>query len=133
LHARSTAFRKTRQFGRISRTTIRYGAFMCGAGFVALFSIVFAYIAEVALNWNAKLTTATPWLAFVILPFGLAALRWLTIRLAPQARQRHSAGDRRRDAAAGGRCADRAGLVPAIHVEGVADDRRIAGRRLGGP
>ncbi|GMG91385.1 chloride channel protein [Cupriavidus metallidurans] len=85
-HARSTAFRKTRQFGRISRTTIRYGAFMCGAGFVALFSIVFAYIAEVALNWNAKLTTATPWLAFVILPFGLAALRWLTIRLAPQAR-----------------------------------------------
>ena len=49
------------------------------------------------------------------------------------ARQRHSAGDRRRDAAAGGRCADSAGLVPAIHVEGVADDRRIAGRRLGGP
>jgi H+/Cl- antiporter ClcA len=84
--ARSTAFRKTRQVGRISRTTMRYGAFMCGAGFVALFSIVFAYIAEIALRWNAKMTTATPWLAFVMLPFGLAALRWLTIRLAPQAR-----------------------------------------------
>ncbi len=59
---------------------------MCGAGGVALFSIVFACIAELALRWNAQVTTATPWLAFVLLPFGLAALRWLTIRLAPQAR-----------------------------------------------
>nr|WP_315596817.1 chloride channel protein [uncultured Cupriavidus sp.] len=86
LRARRAAHRKTRQVGRISRTSMRYAVFMCGAGFVAAFSIVFAYIAEVALSWNMKLTTATPWLAFVMLPFGLAALRWLTIRLAPQAR-----------------------------------------------
>jgi len=86
LQARRAAHRKTRQVGRISRTSMRYAVFMCGAGCVALFSIVFAYIAEVALRWNAQLTTATPWLAFVMLPFGLAALRWLTIRLAPQAR-----------------------------------------------
>jgi len=85
-HARRAAHRKTRQVGRISRVSMRYAVFMCGAGGVALFSMVFAYIAEVALRWNAKLTTATPWLAFVMLPFGLAALRWLTIRLAPQAR-----------------------------------------------
>lgn len=65
---------------------MRYAVFMCGAGCVALFSMVFAYIAELALRWNMKLTTATPWLAFVMLPFGLAALRWLTIRFAPQAR-----------------------------------------------
>lgn len=86
VHARRAAHRKTRQVGRISRTSMRYAVFMCGAGGVALFSMVFAYIAEIALRWNAKLTTATPWLAFVMLPFGLAALRWLTIRLAPQAR-----------------------------------------------
>lgn len=86
LQARHAARRKTRQVSRISRTSLRYGVFMCGAGGVALFSIVFAYIAELALRWNAQVTTATPWLAFVLLPFGLAALRWLTIRLAPQAR-----------------------------------------------
>ncbi|AZG13262.1 MULTISPECIES: chloride channel protein [Cupriavidus] len=86
LRARRTAHRKSRQVGRISRTSMRYAAFMCGAGCVALFSIVFAYIAEVALRWNTQLTSATPWLAFVMLPFGLAGLRWMTIRLAPQAR-----------------------------------------------
>lgn len=80
------AHRKQRQIGRISRTSLRYGVFMCGAGFVAVFSMVFAWIAELALQWNAQVTRATPWLAFVMLPFGLAALRWLTIRLAPQAR-----------------------------------------------
>ncbi|MGN5480036.1 hypothetical protein ACTMU2_34040 [Cupriavidus basilensis] len=48
---------------------------MCGAGCVALFSLVFAWIAEVALRWNHHLTQATPWIAFVMLPFGLAALR----------------------------------------------------------
>lgn len=84
--AARAAQRKTRQVGRISRTSLRYAVFMCGAGCVALFSILFAYIAELALRWNGRLTSATPWLAFVMLPFGLAALRWLTIRLAPQAR-----------------------------------------------
>ena len=84
--ARLAAWRKSRQAGRISRTTLRYAVFMCGAGLVALFSMAFAWIAEVALRWNRELTTSTPWLAFVMLPFGLAALRWLTIRFAPQAR-----------------------------------------------
>ncbi|AGW92115.1 chloride channel protein [Cupriavidus sp. DF5525] len=84
--ARVAARRKSRQAGRISRTTLRYTVFMFGAGCVGLFSLVFAWIAEVALRWNQQLTQATPWLAFVMLPFGLAALRWLTIRLAPQAR-----------------------------------------------
>lgn len=84
--ARRAASRKTRQVGRISRTTMRYAVFMCGAGLVALFSLVFAWIAETALHWNRELTHATPWLGFVMLPFGLAALRWMTLRLAPQAR-----------------------------------------------
>ncbi|NYI02933.1 chloride channel protein [Cupriavidus plantarum] len=84
--ARHAIARKSRQAGRISRTTMRYAVFMCGAAGVALFSLVFAWIAETALRWNAKLTAATPWLAFVMLPFGLAALRWLTIRYAAQAR-----------------------------------------------
>jgi len=85
-HARLAAWRKSRQANRISRKTMRYAVFMCGAGFVGLFSMVFAWIAEVALRWNHNLTQATPWLAFVMLPFGLAALRWMTLRLAPQAR-----------------------------------------------
>ncbi|WER45662.1 chloride channel protein [Cupriavidus sp. WKF15] len=84
--ARLAAWRKSRQAGRISRTTLRYAVFMCGAGCVALFSMVFAWIAELALRWNHQVTQASPWIAFVMLPFGLAALRWLTIRLAPQAR-----------------------------------------------
>ncbi|WP_434033364.1 chloride channel protein [Cupriavidus sp. a3] len=84
--ARVAASRKSRQASRISRTTLRYTVFMFGAGCVGLFSLVFAWIAEVALRWNHHLTQATPWLAFVMLPFGLAALRWLTIRFAPQAR-----------------------------------------------
>ena len=83
---RLAAGRKSRHMWRISRTTLRYTVFMCGAGGVALFSLIFAWIAEVALRWNYQLTSATPWLAFVLMPFGVAALRWLTIRLAPQAR-----------------------------------------------
>jgi H+/Cl- antiporter ClcA len=84
--ARLAAWRKSRQVGRISRTTLRYAVFMCGAGCVALFSMVFAWIAEFALRWNQQLTQIAPWVAFVLLPFGLALLRWLTLRLAPQAR-----------------------------------------------
>ncbi|MGT2509138.1 chloride channel protein [Cupriavidus basilensis] len=83
---RLAAGRKSRHMWRISRTTLRYTVFMCGAGGVALFSLIFAWIAEVALRWNYQLTSATPWLAFVLMPFGVAALRWLTIRPAPQAR-----------------------------------------------
>src|SRR6188768_2622373 len=63
--ARHVMAKKSRQAGRISRTTMRYAVFMCGAAGVALFSLVFAWIAELALRWNAKLTTATPWLAFI--------------------------------------------------------------------
>lgn len=59
---------------------------MCGAGFVAAFSMAFAWIAELALHWNARLTGNSPWLAFVLLPLGFAVLRWLTIKFAPQAR-----------------------------------------------
>lgn len=80
------ANRKQRQIGRISRTSLRYGVFMCGAGFVAVFSMAFAWIAELALHWNARLTGSSPWLAFVLLPVGFAVLRWLTLQFAPQAR-----------------------------------------------
>lgn len=58
---------------------------MCGAGGVALFSMVFAWVADVVLRWNAQVTAHSPWLAFVMLPCGLAALRWLTLRFAAQA------------------------------------------------
>ena len=85
LRARRTAHRKSRQVGRISRTSMRYAAFMCGAGCVALFSIVFAYIAEVALRWNTQLTSATPWLAFVMLRWGGAGVRCLPSGPAPPA------------------------------------------------
>lgn len=86
MRAYRTSRRQHRHVSRVSRTSIRYGVFMFGAGMVALFSMAFAWLAELALHWNAVATRATPWLSFVMLPFGLAALRWLTIRLAPQAR-----------------------------------------------
>ncbi len=78
--------KRARHTGRISRHTLRYAIFLGGASCVALVSLGFARLAEVMLSWNASLFHAHWWLAFLVLPFGLAGLRWLTIRYALQAR-----------------------------------------------
>lgn len=60
--------------------------FLGGAVCVALGSLAFARLAELMLAWNTRLVHAHWWSAFLLLPFGLAGLRWLTIRYAWQAR-----------------------------------------------
>ncbi|GAA4329795.1 chloride channel protein [Pigmentiphaga soli] len=80
--ARRLARRKFRQAARLSRKSLRVGLLLGGAALVALVSLAFAEMADRALAWNAAWTSAHGWLAFLVLPCGLAALRWLTLRLA---------------------------------------------------
>ncbi|MFT5533292.1 MAG: H+/Cl- antiporter ClcA [Burkholderiaceae bacterium] len=75
-----------RRGGRISRTTLTYAVFLGGASCVALISLAFAILAEFMLSLNVKVIGAYSWSAFLMLPFGFAGLRWLTLRHAPQAR-----------------------------------------------
>lgn len=81
-----TVRRKGRQVLRVSRKTFRYALVLCGAAVVALLSLAFAWLAEIALEWNRHWTSATPWAALVVIPLAMAGLRWLTLRLAPMAR-----------------------------------------------
>lgn len=83
--ARAVARRKLRQTGRLSRKSLPFALLLSGAALVALTSLGFARMADAALEWNARWVGATPWLAFAILPPGLAAIRWLTMRVAPNA------------------------------------------------
>uniref|UniRef100_UPI0039EFC16F chloride channel protein n=1 Tax=Bordetella sputigena TaxID=1416810 RepID=UPI0039EFC16F len=82
---RRIARRKTHQLVRLSRKSVELGLLLGGAALVALVSLGFAQMADLALHWNAAWIGRSPWLAFVLLPFGLAAIRWLTLRLAPNA------------------------------------------------
>nr|WP_296224404.1 chloride channel protein [Ralstonia sp. UBA689] len=78
--------RKLRQTSRMSRNGLRFTIFLAGAMGVAVFSLVFSWVADTALAWQRALHAHYAWAAFILLPPGLAALRWLTLRLAPQAR-----------------------------------------------
>ena len=71
---------------RLPRATISYAIFISGAVCVALIALAFAALAESMLALNLRLTHAYRWSAFLLLPFGFAGLRWLTIRHAMQAR-----------------------------------------------
>jgi H+/Cl- antiporter ClcA len=77
--------RKTRQARRLSRKSLQMGLLLGGAALVSLVSLGFAQLADFALHWNAVWTGRMGWLAFILLPFGLAGIRWLTLRLAPNA------------------------------------------------
>lgn len=85
-HIRNSLSRRARQTARVSRHSMRIAVFLGGAAFVALFSLLFAWIAEHMLAWNRQMTHAYWWSALLLLPFGFAGIRWLTIRVAPQAR-----------------------------------------------
>ncbi|WP_316681853.1 chloride channel protein [Ralstonia flaminis] len=78
--------RKLRQTSRMSRNGLRFSIFLAGAMGVAVFSLVFSWVADAALAWQRALHAHYTWAALVLLPPGLAALRWLTLRVAPQAR-----------------------------------------------
>jgi len=85
IRARRLMRRKLRQMGRLSRKSLRLGLLLGGAALVALVSLGFAQMADAALEWNRDWTARHGWLAFVVLPLGLAGLRWLTLRFAPNA------------------------------------------------
>ncbi|AOB31827.1 chloride channel protein EriC [Bordetella sp. H567] len=77
--------RKVHQTSRLSRKSVELALLLSGAALVALVSLGFAQLADLALKWNASWIARSSWLAFILLPFGLAAARWLTLRLAPNA------------------------------------------------
>jgi H+/Cl- antiporter ClcA len=78
--------KRTRHTARVSRHSFRITVFLGGAACVALFSLLFAAIAEQMLEWNRQITHAWWWSSLLMLPLGFALIRWLTMRLAPQAR-----------------------------------------------
>lgn len=77
--------RKIRQIGRLARKSVQLGLLLGGAALVALVALGFAQLADRALEWNAFWVERAGWAAFIVLPFGLAAVRWLTLRFATNA------------------------------------------------
>lgn len=77
--------RKLRQTNRLSRKSLPMALLLGGAALVALVSLGFAYLADLALEWNREWVGRAGWLALLVLPCALAALRWTTLRFAPNA------------------------------------------------
>lgn len=77
--------RKLRQTNRLSRKSLQMALLLGGAALVALVSLGFAYLADLALEWNREWVGHAGWLALLVLPCALAALRWATLRFAPNA------------------------------------------------
>ncbi|MGR6074788.1 chloride channel protein [Achromobacter xylosoxidans] len=77
--------RKLRQTNRLSRKSLPMALLLGGAALVALVSLGFAYLADMALEWNREWVGRAGWLALLVLPCALAALRWATLRFAPNA------------------------------------------------
>ncbi|MES2026480.1 MAG: chloride channel protein [Pseudomonadota bacterium] len=81
-----TMKRHARHTMRVSRYSFRIAIFLGGAACVAVCSLAFAWLAEEMLSLNRQITHAYWWSALLMLPLGFAGIRWMTIRLAPQAR-----------------------------------------------
>lgn len=74
---------KIRQTRRISRKTAAFAFLLAGAALVALVSLVFARMADYALELNGELNRHYPYFAWTALPLGLPLIVWLTRRFAP--------------------------------------------------
>ncbi|MCP1661295.1 H+/Cl- antiporter ClcA [Neisseria perflava] len=74
---------KIRQTRRLSRKTVAFLFLLAGSVLVALTALLFAHMAEFALELNAKWVQRHPWYAWVALPFGLPLIVWLTRKYAP--------------------------------------------------
>ncbi|MCK3658126.1 chloride channel protein EriC [Pasteurellaceae bacterium Pebbles2] len=75
--------KKIRQSQRISRKSLEFICLLIGATLVALFSLGFAKLAELGLEWNAHWTAKYPLAVWVVLPLGLAFLAWFTPKYTP--------------------------------------------------
>jgi len=79
------ARRRLRQFNRLSRKSLQLTLLLGGASLVALVSLGFAKLADLALEWNHAWTTRFGGWAFILIPVAFAMLRWSTLRWAPNA------------------------------------------------
>ena len=74
---------KIRQTKRLSKKSMAFLFLLAGSALVALTALMFAYLADLALEWNALLVGKYPWFAWVALPLGLPLLAWFTRKFAP--------------------------------------------------
>ena len=77
------------QTQRLSRKTAAFAFLLAGAALVALTSLVFAKMADWALEQNAHWVQQYPWYAWLALPLGLPLIVWLTRRFARQTLRLH--------------------------------------------
>lgn len=77
------ARRKWRQMRRLSRKSVPLLYLLIGSLLVAGVSMVFAQMAEFALEQNRHWVKTYPWFAWVALPLGLMLIAWLMRRFAP--------------------------------------------------
>ncbi|SEP56302.1 chloride channel protein [Basfia succiniciproducens] len=75
--------KKLRQTHRISHKSIEFICLLSGATLVALFSLAFAKLSDLGLQWNARWSANYPLAVWFILPLGLAALSWFTAKFTP--------------------------------------------------
>lgn len=78
-----TLAHKKKQTKRFSKSTFELFFLMIGAALVALVALLFAKFSDFALSLNHQMTSHLPWLSWVLLPFGLTLIVWLTRRYAP--------------------------------------------------
>ncbi|MCF7520585.1 chloride channel protein [Neisseria sp. ZJ106] len=83
LNLRYRIARKARQARRLSRKTTALVFLLAGAALVALTALVFAHLADYALELNRHLVQKYPYFAWIALPLGLPLLAWLTRKYAP--------------------------------------------------
>ncbi|MGV6988152.1 chloride channel protein [Testudinibacter sp. P80/BLE/0925] len=74
---------KTHQTWRLSRKSVEFACLLIGAGWVALFSLGFALLAELGLEWNAHWAAKYPLLVWLLLPLGMVTLAWFTTKYTP--------------------------------------------------
>jgi H+/Cl- antiporter ClcA len=80
-----TSMRKMRQLQRLSRRTVQFSLILVGAALVSFVSLGFAELVDFALAINTSLLREAPWAIWLVLPFGFALIRWVTLRAAPNA------------------------------------------------
>ena len=82
-HTRRYIRHKVWQIKRLTRKWRSVFFSFVGATLVALIAMLFAHMAEWALEQNTKWVKAYPWFAWLALPLGLPIIAWLTRNFAP--------------------------------------------------
>lgn len=83
IRLRHEAGRRLHHLRRLSRKSLQLVLLLVGAALVSFVSLGFAHMADYALHLNHIWVGQRPWLAFILLPFGLAIVCWFTLRLSP--------------------------------------------------